>query len=55
MDIQPNIMEKLYQSISIKNHPISSLPDNIKHRTYYEYGDNKFEKATKDYWDRVKK
>ena len=23
-------MEKLYQSISIKNHPISSLPDNIK-------------------------
>ena len=31
------------------------LPDNIKNKVYYEYGNNKFEKATKDYWDRVKK
>ena len=42
---------------SYPNHYVHQqyLPDNIKHRTYYEYGDNKFEKATKDYWDRVKK
>ena len=30
------------------------LPDNIKDKTYYIYGDNKFEKATKDYWNKVK-
>ena len=31
------------------------LPDKIKDKTYYEYGDNKFEKATKEYWDKIKK
>ena len=31
------------------------LPNNIKNKVYYEYGNNKFEKATKDYWDREKK
>ncbi len=30
------------------------LPDNIKDRSYYKYGDNKFEKATKDYWRAIK-
>ncbi|MBC5628399.1 replication-associated recombination protein A [Clostridium sp. NSJ-6] len=38
------------------NHYIKQqyLPDNIKDKTYYIYGDNKFEKATKDYWNKVK-
>lgn len=30
------------------------LPDNIKDRVYYEYGDNKNEQAFKAYWDRIK-
>jgi len=31
------------------------LPDNIKHRTYYTYGDNKTEQAAKEYWSKIKK
>ena len=31
------------------------LPDAIKNTTYYEYGDNKIEQATKAYWDNIKK
>ncbi|MDO5448000.1 MAG: replication-associated recombination protein A [Clostridia bacterium] len=31
------------------------LPDAIKDVTYYEYGDNKIEQATKAYWDQIKK
>lgn len=31
------------------------LPDKIKDKKYYEYGDNKFENATKEYWDKIKK
>ena len=30
------------------------LPDNIKNSVYYEYGDNKMERLTKEYWDKVK-
>jgi putative ATPase len=30
------------------------LPDNIKNRKYYEYGDNKNEQAFKSYWDKIK-
>ena len=30
------------------------LPDEIKNRRYYEYGDNKNEQAAKDYWDKIK-
>lgn len=39
------------------NHYIKQqyLPDNIKNKVYYEYGNNKFEKATKEYWDKIKK
>ncbi|MBE7060115.1 MAG: replication-associated recombination protein A [Ruminococcaceae bacterium] len=39
------------------NHYISQqyLPDNIKNRVYYEYGENKTEQAAKEYWDKVKK
>lgn len=31
------------------------LPDKIKDKVYYQYGDNKIESATKEYWDRIKK
>lgn len=31
------------------------LPDNIKNTVYYHYGDNKTERAAKEYWERIKK
>ncbi len=31
------------------------LPDEIKDRRYYEYGENKTEQAAKRYWDEIKK
>lgn len=31
------------------------LPDDIKDHKYYEYGDNKFEKALEEYWNKIKK
>lgn len=31
------------------------LPDKIKNREYYKYGDNKNEQSAKDYWDKIKK
>ncbi len=31
------------------------LPDAIKDRKYYEYGDNKMEQAAKEYWSKIKK
>lgn len=36
-------------------YPQQYLPDDIKNRIYYEYGDNKTEKAAKEYWEKVKK
>ena len=30
------------------------LPDNIKNAKYYEYGNNKVERATKEYWEKIK-
>lgn len=39
-----------------KNHYVSQqyLPDDIKSRKYYVFGDNKIEQASKAYWDLVK-
>lgn len=31
------------------------LPDDIKQAKYYAFGDNKYEQALKEYWDKVKK
>lgn len=31
------------------------LPDELKHRRYYEYGNNKTEQAARRYWEEVKK
>ena len=30
------------------------LPDAIKDRVYYTFGDNKFEQQSKAYWDKIK-
>ena len=40
-----------------KNHWVKQqyLPDDIKDRVYYVYGDNKFENTLKDYWEKIKK
>ena len=35
--------------------PQQYLPDEIKDRTYYEYGPNKNEQSYKKYWDEIKK
>ena len=35
--------------------PQQYLPDDIKHTSYYTYGDNKTEQAAKAYWDKIKK
>lgn len=35
--------------------PQQYLPDKIKHKVYYSYGNNKQERAAKEYWDTVKK
>lgn len=34
--------------------PQQYLPDAVKSKKYYEYGDNKTERAAKDYWDKIK-
>ena len=31
------------------------LPDALKNKVYYEYGDNKNEQAAREYWDKIKK
>jgi putative ATPase len=35
--------------------PQQYLPDVLKNKTYYRYGDNKNEQAARAYWDAVKK
>ena len=42
---------------SYEKHWVSQqyLPDEIKDRKYYEYGDNKIESATENYWKEIKK
>lgn len=30
------------------------MPENIKHKIYYEHGNNKFEQSMKTYWDKIK-
>ena len=40
-----------------ENHYIKQqyLPEDIKNKKYYSYGDNKTERAAKDYWEKIKK
>lgn len=39
-----------------KNHYVSQqyLPNDIKNKKYYQFGDNKIEKTCKEYWDLIK-
>ena len=39
-----------------ENHYVKQqyLPNNIKNKIYYEFGDNKMERASKEYWKKVK-
>lgn len=30
------------------------LPDNLKNRKYYRFGDNKLEQKTREYWEAIK-
>jgi len=41
---------------AFQNHYVKQqyLPDVLKNKTYYTYGDNKNEQAFKDYWDKIK-
>ncbi|MGN0525839.1 MAG: replication-associated recombination protein A [Acutalibacteraceae bacterium] len=41
---------------SFKNHwcPQQYLPDQIKNAVYYEFGENKIEQTTKEYWRKIK-
>lgn len=63
----PDYIRDSYQPSANKNknyvypHPYPNhyykqqyLPDDLKNRVYYEYGDNKVENAAKDYWDKIK-
>ena len=40
-----------------KNHYVKQqyLPDDVKDAHYYIYGNNKFEQALKEYWNKIKK
>ncbi len=40
-----------------KNHYVKQqyLPDDVKDHKYFIYGENKFEQAIKEYWDKIKK
>lgn len=41
---------------SYPNHYVKQqyLPNNIKDKVYYEFGDNKMERASKEYWSKIK-
>ena len=41
---------------NFKGHYVNQqyLPNEIKDKKYYEFGDNKFEQSSKDYWDKIK-
>lgn len=69
-DIPPHIQDGHYQGAQkmgkaigyeyphdFPNHYVEQqyLPDNIKDKKYYDYGENRFEQAAKSYWDDIKK
>jgi putative ATPase len=41
---------------SYPNHYVEQqyLPENIRNKKYYDFGDNKFERATMEYWSKIK-
>ena len=53
----PNKGQNYKYAHSFENHWVKQqyLPDAIKDRVYYEFGDNKIEQAAKEYWEKIKK
>ena len=60
-DIPVHLRSPLYKGYKYphdyENHYIKQqyLPDDIKNKRYYNYGDNKTERAAKEYWKKIKK
>jgi len=60
-DIPEHLRSPLYKGYkyphSFENHYVKQqyLPDDIKNKKYYSYGENKNERAAKEYWDKIKK
>ena len=60
-DIPVHLRSPLYQGYkyphSYENHYVKQqyLPDDIKNKRYYSYGDNKTERAAREYWEKIKK
>lgn len=55
-DAEHKGQDYLYPHV-FKDHYVKQqyLPDAIKDKVYYEFGDNKFEQSYREYWDKVKK
>ena len=60
-EIPVHLRSPLYQGYkyphAFENHYVKQqyLPDDIKNKKYYAYGDNKTERAAKEYWEKIKK
>ena len=60
-DIPLHLRSPLYKGYKYphdyENHYVKQqyLPDDLKNKKYYTFGDNKTERAAKEYWDKVKK
>ena len=60
-EIPEHLRSPLYKGYkyphSFENHYVKQqyLPDDIKNKKYYFYGDNKNERAAKEYWEKIKK
>ena len=60
-EIPAHLKSPLYQGYKYphdyENHYVKQqyLPDDIKNKKYYSYGDNKAERAAKEYWEKIKK
>lgn len=60
-EIPEHLRSPLYKGYkyphSFENHYVKQqyLPDDIKNKKYYSYGDNKNERAAKEYWEKIKK
>ena len=60
-EIPEHLRSPLYKGYKyphgFENHYVKQqyLPDDIKNKKYYSYGDNKNERAAKEYWEKIKK
>ena len=60
-DIPLHLRSPLYKGYKYphdyENHYVKQqyLPDDLKNKKYYTFGDNKTERAAKEYWDKIKK